>query len=187
MKKAYNLQIPDTIKLSEARVASSWGKYNGQTVTIDIDDFDIPPHWITEVDLTFPQEDERYYYYDRPYRNVKTSVFTIGNVYDENRVLLGNCYRTREEALDARDNDDHCIEIRKELIRANDGWVADYKNYNQPKWYINTYDHATTQVSINSSNYQQYNRYPAKSRLILQNICHKYSHKRVGRAFGIIS
>lgn len=65
-----------------------------------------------------------------------------GNGGDELMYAVGNCYRTKEDAQRAADVTKATVRVNRRIEELNGGWVADWKNDNQKKWFLE-YDYGT--------------------------------------------
>lgn len=79
-----------------------------------------------------PAKNERYYWIDR-----NGNVDSYSNVHDSmdnHSINSGNCYRTQEEALQARDKQYALVKYNDLVDKLNGDWVPDWADGDQAKW-----------------------------------------------------
>jgi len=120
-----------------------------------------------------PKEVERYYYLEAE-GGIEDTLFVYGNISDNRRRSIGNCYQTREEAQKVYDHKIAEQKLKEIIFEANDGWTPDW-NSGKLK-YMFYYDTASRKVYI--SNCYQFRHYPnwmyIKDRKTAGKIYHKH-------------
>lgn len=79
----------------------------------------------------------------------------VNDETDKCRFELGNCYRTRKEAIKAREIQKARVRISDALIKHQGDWVADWSDTKQPKYAIG-YNLTTKTFMINSCTDNRY-------------------------------
>lgn len=121
--------------------------------TITIDGLQIPTDKLIAAGWKAPEEKksivwkpvkgECYYYIDSCGNVLRTAWGDDCSYYDDiSRSDYGNIYKSFEEVQRAVDLTKATVRVNRRIEELNDGWVADWKNDNQKKWYIvvNKYD-----------------------------------------------
>ncbi len=94
--------------------------------------------------------------------------------------------KTEKECVDYWEQLKLKDKIIKMLDELNDGWVPDYEDEKQKKWFFAGYSHKNEMLFLEFSNTDQYNKYPAKSKEVLQWIARYFGNFKTFQALGLI-
>lgn len=129
----------------------------------------LPPDPFDYFKMELPEDGERLYFIDYVQSTILSKFFDISNMNDVKRFENGLFFETKEEAERYLKERKLLFTLHQYAKEKNEGWVPDWSNGNEIKYYI-FYSNSDTYLKISSAfSLERFNKLPYfKSREIAQ-------------------